>query len=186
MEITSVGKIILSQEGDILEGLEHTISVTLTGNSHQLACATPVVDRCLQRVGSHKEQHLSQGVYLRTWRALPPASRPAGVEESFEQWLQGHVPAGLHQDRYWRSLLYIFHRQPTLRAFLSPAYFNFAREEVEIKKLQRLTLGSGLEFMVQLALHLFNDRNPISLSALGGLDAFNYDLAMEAINIRFK
>lgn len=187
MEINAdVGKIILSREGVILEGSEHTIGITLTGNSRQLACATPVVERCLVRVGRLREEHLSQGTYLRSWRALPP-SKPLPAPESFEQWLLvANVPAHLRSDRYWRALLYIFSRQPTLRAFLSPAYFNFEQEEVEVKKLQRLPLGSGLEFMVQLALHLFNDRHPINLAALAGLDAYNYDLAMEAINIRFK
>ncbi len=98
------------------------------------------------------------------------------------------VPEHLRQDRYWRSILYTFTQQPYLKGLI-PEYFNFQTQEIDCPGLRKLNISYGLNFLIKLATHLYNDGHrlpPDGLTGLAHLDDFNYRLAIQAINIRFK
>jgi hypothetical protein len=91
-------------------------------------------------------------------------------------------------DRYWISLLYIFKNHDRLSSLLTTKYFDLKSQVVHINKLREATKpwSNSEKFMLDLALHLFNQRNKINLAGMDSLDSYNFNLAIEAIRIRFK
>ncbi|UII56683.1 hypothetical protein LS684_04250 [Cytobacillus spongiae] len=98
------------------------------------------------------------------------------------------IPALLMEDRYWRSMLHLFLKQPKLKSVLTTQFFNLETGEVKIQSLKRKAgpWSTSEKAMLNLALHLFNERNKFNLSDMDSLDDNNKKLAFEAIKIRFR
>lgn len=91
-------------------------------------------------------------------------------------------------DRYWTSLLYIFSHHAKLSRYMIPEYIDINAGIVQIRKLKETAKpwSRSEKFMLDLALHLFNERNKVNLSDMDHLDANNSKLALNAIQIRFQ
>lgn len=98
------------------------------------------------------------------------------------------IPAHLLTDRYWASLLHLFTKHQKLRSVLTTTYFDMSDETVKIQALKKnaASWSSSEKIMLNLALHLFNERNKFNLSDLDYLDSNNKNLAFEAMKIRFQ
>lgn len=97
------------------------------------------------------------------------------------------IPAHLMKDRYWTSMLFLFNNHSKLESVFTTKYFNTDDETVSIQALKRQAApwSSSEKVMLNLALHLFNERNKFNLSDLDVLDSNNKKLALQAIKIRF-
>ncbi|BFH63955.1 hypothetical protein [Paenibacillus azoreducens] len=91
-------------------------------------------------------------------------------------------------DRHWGALLYIFKNNGRLTPLLTTRYFDLDNGIVHIRKLREASKGwtQAEKFMLDLALHLFNQHNKVNLSDMDSLDSYNTNLAIEAIRIRFQ
>lgn len=90
-------------------------------------------------------------------------------------------------DRYWRSMLFIFGQNAKLSSLLTTKYFDMQNGVVKIDKLKRESKpwAESEKFMLHLALHLYSERNKVNLSDMDYLDANNKKIALKAIQIRF-
>lgn len=97
------------------------------------------------------------------------------------------IPANLMNDRYWRGTLYLFQNHPKLKQFFATKYFDMNAEQIKVQSLKRLfsPFSNSEKIMLDLALHLYNERNKFNLSDLDYLDSNNKKLAMKAIQMRF-
>lgn len=91
-------------------------------------------------------------------------------------------------DRHWISLLFLFKENAKLNGYLTTKYFDLENRVIHISKLREVSKpwSNSEKFMLDLALHLFNQRNKINLASMDSLDPYNLNLAIEAIRIRFK
>lgn len=98
------------------------------------------------------------------------------------------IPAALSQDRYWGALIYLFKNHPKLNTCFNTRFFDMSDETIKIQSLRRHAApwSSSEKVMLNLALHLFNERNKFILSDLDSLDSNNKKLAFEAMKIRFR
>jgi hypothetical protein len=97
------------------------------------------------------------------------------------------IQVSLLRDRYWASLIHLFQNHYRLKEALTTKYFDLETESVKVQALKK---DSGVwshseKIMLNLALHLFNERNKFNLSDLDYLDSNNTKLAFEAIRIRY-
>jgi hypothetical protein len=97
------------------------------------------------------------------------------------------IPEHLLKDRYWRGTLYLFTKQYKLNSVFTTKYFDFVECRIKIQSLRKTAApwSNSEKIMLQLALHLFNERNKFTLSAIDYLDDTNKKLALEAIKLRF-
>ena len=96
------------------------------------------------------------------------------------------VPMHLHNNVYWRSMLYIVLNGPFSEDVLQ--FINFGQEEVNARGVKDRGWSSGQQFLITLALHLYSDTNPLPPDGLSGmqqLDVNNRIVAMQAIVYRF-
>lgn len=98
------------------------------------------------------------------------------------------IPASLMQDRYWASIIHLFSNHSKLKTVFNTKYFDLEIGEIKVTSLKRLASpwSQSEKFMLNLALHLFNERNKVNLSDMDYLDDYNKKLALEAISIRFR
>lgn len=98
------------------------------------------------------------------------------------------IPVHLWQDRYWRGMLHLFVEQPRLKSLFTSRYFDFDSGIVECDAMKRAARpwSPGERFMLNLALHLFNERHKVNLSDLDYLDPNNKQIALKAIQLRFN
>lgn len=91
-------------------------------------------------------------------------------------------------DRHWISLLFLFKENAKLNGCLTTKYFDLENRVVHIRRLREVSKpwSESEKFMLDLALHLYNQRNKVNLSNMDYLDSYNLNLAIEAIRIRFK
>lgn len=99
------------------------------------------------------------------------------------------IPTYLMSDKYWKPVLYLFKHHPKLNACFTTKYFDLKGESIYVSKLKYASRpwSQSEKFMLNLALHLFNDNNklPNGLSEMSYLDDSNKALAMKAISLRF-
>lgn len=97
------------------------------------------------------------------------------------------ITASLSKDRYWASLIHLFKNHYRLNDCFTTKFFDMSDETIKIQSLKRHAApwSNSEKIMLNLALHLFNERNKFNLSDLDYLDGNNKKLAMEAIKIRF-
>ncbi|MDP4086006.1 MAG: hypothetical protein Q8934_15490 [Bacillota bacterium] len=98
------------------------------------------------------------------------------------------ISASLMKDRYWASLIHLFQNHWKLKQVFTTKYFDLNEEIVHVQALKRNAApwSSSEKIMLNLALHLFNERNKFNLSDLDFLDSNNKQLAFEAMKIRFR
>lgn len=100
------------------------------------------------------------------------------------------VPPHLMKDMYWRPVFHLFRHHYKLATYFTTKYFNFEEETIHINKLKHAARpwSQSEKFMLNLALHLFNECNklPNGLGDMSYLDEHNRKLAIEAINLRFS
>ncbi|WP_213505448.1 hypothetical protein [Paenibacillus faecis] len=91
-------------------------------------------------------------------------------------------------DRYWRSLLFIFQNSPRLQPLLTTQFMDPKRGVVHMTKLRAASKGwsQSEKFMLNLALHLYNETNKVNLSDMDYLDYEHKKVAFEALRIRFS
>lgn len=96
------------------------------------------------------------------------------------------IPRELQQDRYWRGTLHIFLNNPKLQRYVAP-YINFNECTINAEGLKRASRpwSDSEKFMLNLALHLFNERYKVNLSDMDYLDTNNRQIALKAIQMRF-
>ncbi len=101
--------------------------------------------------------------------------------------MSNQIPQHLLKDRYWSSLLHLFTNHPKLKSVLTTKYFDMSDETVKMQALKRKAApwSTSERIILNLALHLFNERNKFNLTDLDYLDDNNQQLALEAIKIRF-
>lgn len=98
------------------------------------------------------------------------------------------IPAHLYNDRYWSALIHLFSNQSKLKTVFTTKYFDVLAEEIKVQSLKRNAApwSTSEKIMLNLALHLFNERNKFNLSDLDYLDDNNKELALQAMKIRFR
>lgn len=97
------------------------------------------------------------------------------------------IPSHLTNDRYWKSLLFLFSNHPKLNKVFTTKYIDIEAERIKIDALKQVSKpwSSSEKSMLALALHLFNENNKFNLSDLDNFDSSNKALAFKAIQIRF-
>jgi hypothetical protein len=97
------------------------------------------------------------------------------------------LPAHLSRDRYWASLIHLFQNHRKLKGVFTSKYFDIEEESIKIQSLKKHAgpWSQSEKIMLNLALHLFNQRNKFNLSDLDYLDEINRKLVYEAMRIRF-
>ncbi|WP_035101032.1 hypothetical protein [Aneurinibacillus terranovensis] len=101
---------------------------------------------------------------------------------------KGAVPEKLYRDRYWKPVLFLFSEHPKLKQHFTTKYFDLESEMIDISALKNAARhwATSEKFMLNLALHLFNERNKLNLSEIDCLDSQNKELALKAISLRFR
>jgi hypothetical protein len=102
--------------------------------------------------------------------------------------MSNKIPSYLLTDRYWAPLLHLFQKNEKLNSVFNTLYFDLELLEIRVQKLKRTAApwSYSEKVMLNLALHLFNERNKFNLSDLDCLDDNNKKLAFEAMSIRFR
>lgn len=97
------------------------------------------------------------------------------------------IPAHLMKDRYWSGTLHLFANHSKLTRYLTTQYFDFEEGTIEVTALKRLAKpwSQSERFMLNLALHLFNESHKFNLSDMGYLDNSNKALAFESMRLRY-
>lgn len=97
------------------------------------------------------------------------------------------IPESLLRSRHWRSMLYLFQNHPKLQRYFNTKFFDLEAERVKIQALKREAKpwSDSEKFMLNLALHLFNDANKVDLGQMDYLDHNNTRLALKAIELRY-
>lgn len=97
------------------------------------------------------------------------------------------IPAHLMEDRYWNGLLHIFMEQAKLQRCLTTEYFDLTTSTVKADALKKLSKPWSQSecFMLNLALHLYNEQHKVNLSDMDFLDTNNKAIAFEAIRLRY-
>lgn len=100
------------------------------------------------------------------------------------------IPANVQRNPYWRGVLHLFTHHSKLHRLFTDEFFTITSEDatMHISKLRTASTGwsSSEKIMLQLAFHLYNERNKFNLSDLGNLDSNNLDLAFKAMQLRFQ
>lgn len=97
------------------------------------------------------------------------------------------MPSYISDDMYWKGLVHLFQNNAKLKSLFTTKYFDLESGTIKITALKRAAApwSQSEKFMLNLALHLYNDRNKVNLSDMDYLDDYNKKLAMEAITLRF-
>jgi hypothetical protein len=96
------------------------------------------------------------------------------------------IPEELKHDRYWRGALHIFTQNAKLQRYIA-SHIDFDVRTINASGLKRISRpwSQSERFMLNLALHLFNESHKVNLSDMDYLDANNREIALKAIRLRF-
>lgn len=88
----------------------------------------------------------------------------------------------------WSALLYLFQNHSTLQKYFKSDYFDLDNGLIYLDQLLQVSksLSTTEQFVLQLALNLFNGRVNIDLNYIDYLDQNNRQLLIEALKIRFN
>ncbi len=97
------------------------------------------------------------------------------------------IPAHLMQDRYWKGTLHLFMKHDKLQRYFTNQYFDFEEGTIDAAALKKVSKpwSQSERFILELALHLFNESYKFNLSDADYLDSANKTLAFEALRLRF-
>jgi len=98
-----------------------------------------------------------------------------------------NISPSLLRSRHWRSMIYLFQNHPKLQKHFTTKYFDLENETIKIRSLKLLAKpwSDSEKFMLDLALHLFNDSNKVDLGRMDYLDQNNTIMALKAIELRY-
>lgn len=98
------------------------------------------------------------------------------------------IPIELQQDRFWSGLLHLFCNMPKLKMYLRPEFVDIENQDVHADALLKIAgpWSPSEKFMLNLALHLFNEIHIVNLSDMDRLDFNNKKMALRAIQKRFE
>lgn len=93
----------------------------------------------------------------------------------------------LLKDRYWRGLLFLFSTHAKLQKYFNTKFFDLETGDVDTETLKNISRpwSNSERFMLDLALHMYNEDNEVNLSDMDYLDTTNKELALSAIRYRF-
>jgi hypothetical protein len=97
------------------------------------------------------------------------------------------IPNHLMNDRYWKPVLFLFSEHSKLSQYFTSKYFDLTAERIKIQALKNVAKpwSDSEKFMLNLALHCYNDRNKVNLGDMDYLDANNTELAFKALRMRY-
>lgn len=97
------------------------------------------------------------------------------------------VPTHLFNDHYWKGTLYLFNQHPKLNKLFTTQYFDFEEGNVagELMLKSARAWSTSEKVMLNLALHLYNERYSFNMHDLDYLDSSNKELAYQAIKFKF-
>ncbi|MEF2247716.1 hypothetical protein [Paenibacillus sp. IITD108] len=97
------------------------------------------------------------------------------------------IPDHLLRDRYWKAMLYLFSNHPKLERYFTAQYFDLESGTVRAAALKKAAApwSESEKFVLNLALHCFNEIHKVNLSDMDYLDQQSKQLAFEAIKLRF-
>lgn len=97
------------------------------------------------------------------------------------------IPSHISSDRYWKGVIHLFQNNGKLNSLFNTKYFDMNSGTIKVASLKRVAApwSQSEKFMLNLALHLYNESNKINLSDMDYLDDYNRKLAIEAIKLRF-
>ncbi|MGG3884302.1 hypothetical protein [Brevibacillus panacihumi] len=97
------------------------------------------------------------------------------------------IPQELLRSRHWRGMIFLFQNHSKLQRYFNTKYFDLNAERVKIQALKKESKpwSDSERFMLNLALHLFNDSNKVDLGQMDYLDQNNTRLALKAIELRY-
>lgn len=97
------------------------------------------------------------------------------------------IPSYILKDKYWKPVIHLFKNNGKLNSVFTTKYFDLEEGTIKITALKRNAApwSQSEKFMLNLALHLYNESNKVNLSDMDYLDDYNLKLAMEAIKLRF-
>ncbi|GIN62741.1 hypothetical protein J27TS8_27340 [Robertmurraya siralis] len=98
------------------------------------------------------------------------------------------IPISLLKDRYWASLIHLFKNHDKLNQCFNTRFFDIKGETIKVQSLKKHAApwSTSEKVMLNLALHLFNEKYKFTLSDIDYLDEKNRKLAFEAMRIRFR
>lgn len=91
-------------------------------------------------------------------------------------------------DAEWASVLYLFQEHSKLQNYLTDEFFDLNNGFIHVKQLLKVSKpwSRSEQFMLSLAIHLFNGEVKADLNDIDYLDLTNKQLVIEALKIRFK
>lgn len=94
-------------------------------------------------------------------------------------------------DPQWQALLLILTEVPALRGLARGGHIDFQKLEIDAEGMGHAAraCSHGEQFMLALALHLFNPDNPLpadGLASLQILDQTNFSMAQLAMRIAYR
>jgi hypothetical protein len=97
------------------------------------------------------------------------------------------IPSHIARDRYWKGVIHLFSNNGKLKQVFTTKYFDLEVGLIKISSLKKVSAAwsQSEKFLLNLALHLYNESNKVNLSDMDYLDDYNKKLAMEAIALRF-
>lgn len=97
------------------------------------------------------------------------------------------IPAHLMKDRYWSGTLHLFLNHAKLQRYMITQYFDFEDGTIKAAALKKLAKpwAESERFMLNLALHMYNEQHKVNLSDIDYLDTTNKALAFEALRLRY-
>jgi hypothetical protein len=97
------------------------------------------------------------------------------------------IPAHLMKDRYWSGTLHLFLNNAKLNRCLTTQYFNVEDGTIKATALKKLAKpwSQSEKFMLNLALHMYNEQHKVNLSDMDYLDSNNRALVFEALRKRY-
>lgn len=98
------------------------------------------------------------------------------------------IPERIATNRYWQPVIFLFTENDKLNQYFTTEFFDFDHNSIKTTSLRAKAKywSQSERFMLNLALHLYNERNKINLSDMDYLDGNNQELAIEAIRMRFR
>lgn len=96
------------------------------------------------------------------------------------------IPKELLRDRYWAPLLHLFLNCDKLNMHMAK-YIDLENHTVKAAALKKISApwSESERFMLDLALHCFNEKNKVNLGDMDYLDPDNTRLAFDALRMRY-
>jgi hypothetical protein len=97
------------------------------------------------------------------------------------------IPQDLMRSKYWKPVLFLFSEHSKLSQYFTTKYFDLSAQRIKVQALKNVAKpwSESEKFMLNLALHCYNERNRVNLGDMDYLDANNTELAFKALRMRY-